>query len=283
MIFFKSIIKIFKDYTSGVPFLLFMAGGIAVGTFLFIFRNHSNFQFDKLISIIIISAFWIVFSDIAKKREMINRRLHFIFDSIAYLLFYSLIIYFTGGYSGGLFFLFFLATISAPLFGTIIETIIFLIALSAVTYFVYIFNNFIIGEPVSAYHSGILILQSSLYFIIAGVNKYFLEKIKGDEKEKRTLVEKFAEKCTEEVKIKTQGLEEAQKQLKNINTELEKRVVERTAELEKLKNNLEKMVEERTKELEEKVKELERFQSLTIGREMKMIELKKEIEKIKAK
>ena len=43
------------------------------------------------------------------------------------------------------------------------------------------------------------------------------------------------------------------------------------------------MVEERTKELEEKVKELERFQGLMVGREIKMIGLKKEIEKLKAK
>lgn len=279
----KSIIKIFKDYTSGFPFLLFVTGGVAVGTFIFIFRNHENFQFDKLAYIVIISAFWVVFSDIAKKRKIINQHLHFVFDSIVYLLLYSSIIYFTGGYEGGLFFLFFLATVSAPLFGTIIETFIFIIFLSATTFFIHSFDHLIKGEIIDNYGTGLILLQIVLYFIIAGVNKYFLERIKTDEQEKRVLIEKFAKECTEEVKIKTQGLKEAQEQLKNINIELEKRVVERTAELEELKNNLEKRVEERTKELGEKVKELERFQSLMVGREIKMIELKKEVEKLKAK
>lgn len=78
-------------------------------------------------------------------------------------------------------------------------------------------------------------------------------------------------------------LKEAEKQLKNINLELENRVLERTTELEGLKSNLEKIVEERTRNLEEKVKELERFHDLTVGREMKMIELKKEIGRLKTK
>jgi PAS domain S-box-containing protein len=66
-------------------------------------------------------------------------------------------------------------------------------------------------------------------------------------------------------------------------------------ELKKLQNELEKKVEERTKELQEKVielenvkkelerriVELERFQKITVGRELKMIELKKEIKRLK--
>jgi len=46
---------------------------------------------------------------------------------------------------------------------------------------------------------------------------------------------------------------------------------------------LEEQVKERTKELQEKVEELERFHRLAVGRELKMIELKKEIEKLKKK
>lgn len=74
----------------------------------------------------------------------------------------------------------------------------------------------------------------------------------------------------------------AQNQLKETNLYLETRIKERTAELIKLKNNLEKIVFERTKELHEKVAELEKFKQLTVGREMKMIELKKKIEELKA-
>ncbi|MBU2524339.1 HAMP domain-containing protein, partial [Patescibacteria group bacterium] len=48
--------------------------------------------------------------------------------------------------------------------------------------------------------------------------------------------------------------------------------------LEKLKNELDKKVEERTKELQSKMAELEKVNKLMIGREMKMVELKKQIE-----
>lgn len=61
---------------------------------------------------------------------------------------------------------------------------------------------------------------------------------------------------------------------------LEIRVKARTQELEELAQNLEKRVKERTKELEERIEELEKFHRLTVGRELKMVEMKKEIEKL---
>ena len=61
-----------------------------------------------------------------------------------------------------------------------------------------------------------------------------------------------------------------------------------TSQIEKSKENLEEKVLERTKQLEkeqqkskQKLKELKRWQKTTIGRELKMIELKKEIRKLK--
>lgn len=54
-------------------------------------------------------------------------------------------------------------------------------------------------------------------------------------------------------------------------------------EIKSLHESLEKKVKERTKELQERVVELERFHKLTVGRELKMLELKKEIARLKDK
>jgi len=59
---------------------------------------------------------------------------------------------------------------------------------------------------------------------------------------------------------------------------LEVKVQARTKELRELTQNLDQKVKARTTELQERVSQLERFQKLTIGRELKMVELKKEIE-----
>ncbi|MBI4993355.1 hypothetical protein HZC33_00105 [Candidatus Wolfebacteria bacterium] len=75
-------------------------------------------------------------------------------------------------------------------------------------------------------------------------------------------------------------LESVNDRLKNSNVGLEKAVKERTAELEDLKDNLEQVVSQQTKNLQEKLNELERFKQLTVGRELKMMELKKKLEEI---
>lgn len=51
--------------------------------------------------------------------------------------------------------------------------------------------------------------------------------------------------------------------------------------MERLKGGLEKTVDERTKELQKNLDELERFKRLTIDRELRMVELKKELEELK--
>jgi HAMP domain-containing protein len=55
------------------------------------------------------------------------------------------------------------------------------------------------------------------------------------------------------------------------------------SELERSKANLEYEVAARTKELQEKLETLEKFEEVTVGRELKMIELEKEIERLKNK
>ena len=74
---------------------------------------------------------------------------------------------------------------------------------------------------------------------------------------------------------------DSQEKLEEAKNILEIKVGARTKELQELAKGLEKEVDRRTKDAQEKVKELERFKQLAVGRELKMIELKKEIKKLK--
>ncbi len=76
-------------------------------------------------------------------------------------------------------------------------------------------------------------------------------------------------------------LRKSKEALEEAKITLEIRVEARTKELKELTLSLNKQVKERTKELQEKMTDLERFQGLAVGRELKMIELKEEIEKLK--
>jgi hypothetical protein len=74
-----------------------------------------------------------------------------------------------------------------------------------------------------------------------------------------------------------------QEEVEDAKTVLEIRVRARTRELRELADSLEAKVVQRTGELEGKIKELERILNLTVGREMKMIELKKRIKGLEIK
>ncbi len=73
-------------------------------------------------------------------------------------------------------------------------------------------------------------------------------------------------------------LKKTKKELEEAKSVLEIKVKERTGQLEELAKSLEAKVKERTRELQEKMTELERFNRLAVGREIKMVELKKELE-----
>jgi len=77
------------------------------------------------------------------------------------------------------------------------------------------------------------------------------------------------------------NLLEIQDEIETARTTLEIKVKARTEELEELAESLDEKVKEKTKELQERLEELEKFHRLAVGRELRMINLKKEIKKLK--
>ena len=76
-------------------------------------------------------------------------------------------------------------------------------------------------------------------------------------------------------------LREARNRLEDERTVLEIQVNARTRQLREQAEALKKENEEKTKDLKERLEELERFHKLTVGGELRMIELKQEIKKLK--
>ena len=142
--------------------------------------------------------------------------------------------------------------------------------------------------------------------VITDVNQSFLElsgykegeviglKISDVFGEKRDL-EELIEKCVKENFIRDGELDLLDKQKNKIpvSVALSARkneegilfgyffAVSDITERKRFQNMLEKKVKERTKELQIRIEELEKYHMLTVGRELKMIELKKEIESLK--
>lgn len=85
----------------------------------------------------------------------------------------------------------------------------------------------------------------------------------------------------EALRIKANQLIKKEEELNEVKASLEIRIKARTKELKGLTEGLESEVEKRTGEVRERMKELESFHKLAVGRELKMIELKKEIKKLK--
>lgn len=74
---------------------------------------------------------------------------------------------------------------------------------------------------------------------------------------------------------------EAQEEIEATKATLEIKIRERTNELKELTENLDNQVREKTGKLQEKIDELESFNKLVVGRELKMMSLKEEIERLK--
>jgi len=96
-------------------------------------------------------------------------------------------------------------------------------------------------------------------------------------KETKTALEGSKATLEMRVQARTRELKKAAVDLDDAKTTLEIKVKARTRELEGLTKGLDEQVKQRTKEIQGKINELEVFQRLAIGRELKMVELKKEI------
>lgn len=77
-------------------------------------------------------------------------------------------------------------------------------------------------------------------------------------------------------------LKKARLSLEEIEDTIKAKVAANTRELEKMAETREKTIKQRTKELQDRIDELEIIHRLSVGRELKMIELKNEVEKLKA-
>ncbi len=78
-----------------------------------------------------------------------------------------------------------------------------------------------------------------------------------------------------------ESLRESRDALEESKKVLEVKVQSRTQELRELVENQEEIIQKRTKESEKRIAELEKIHRLTVGRENKMIELKKEKEELR--
>lgn len=265
-------VYIIKKYTTGLPFLAWAAMGITMSLFLFLFRKSEFVQFNKIVYVLFFSMIWFVASDMAKKKKIIEGDIHFFIDSAFYLGTFGLLFYFTGGMHGYLFFLFFLIAISAPLFGSLTETLVLL-------FFAFLVANIVnlnVVHEVEAghdyyYEAGIIFLAFLFHIGIALIIKMFQRDYR--------LELKTAQDLQEELKARNEALKKEIESSFVLQTKLE----ERTEQLEKIKSNLQQTVEEQTKKLREELEQNKKINKVTIDRELKMIELKRAIKELKKK
>jgi len=131
-------------------------------------------------------------------------------------------------------------------------------------FIVSLFFSQLVVNPIKKLHKGAEIIRK-------GNLDYKVDIRTGDE----------IEQLAKEFNRMAERLGQSKAALEESKAVLEIKVAARTKELKELAESLEEQVKGRTKELQEKIKELERFNRLAVGRELKMIELKKEIERLK--
>lgn len=122
------------------------------------------------------------------------------------------------------------------------------------------------------------LLATSYNDMMQKIQQFHLE-LEEKVRERTAELSKVKTGLEQAVQERTKELETARKQLESVNVDLESKVRDRTEELEKVKKSLEQLVVERTQKLEEKLREVEELNKAMIGRELRMIELKDQLEK----
>lgn len=138
--------------------------------------------------------------------------------------------------------------------------------------------------------AGILLVSMALIFFLTRMIVRPIEKVHRAALElaQGRLDWRVEVSSQDEIQDLAEGFNQMAEKLKKAIADLEEekatlavRVEARTKELKELAESLEEKVKERTRKLNEKLEELERFHRLAVGRELKMIELKEEIKKLK--
>ena len=135
--------------------------------------------------------------------------------------------------------------------------------------------------PMSRIKNIIILVFTIMVILGVFVTLFFSESLTKQIIRLRDAAEKIS-KGSLNIKIKSKSKDEIG-QLANSFNKMTLELKKSKAELEKYSKNLEEQVKSRTKELQSKVYELEKFNKLTIGREMRMVELKKRIKELEAK
>ena len=250
--------------------------------------------FRQLDWVIFILAVWFVSAYIF--RFLIGRKttaaglinLYLIYDILVELPLLSFIVYAMGGveWIGGMLFLF-------PIVYTSIvfrRNEAFLVYVIASIYYVLLvllpYFNIISFKPFfnlgtnfyqnSSYVMSNIIITLSVFYLVGWAANLIADLLgKRTAELEKTKKELEKEKTSLEVKV-----QDRTKELEKEKTSLEVKVRDRTKEIEKERASLEERVKERTQELQKRIEELEKFHKITVGRELKMAKLKKEIKKL---
>lgn len=130
----------------------------------------------------------------------------------------------------------------------------------------------------------LLVVSALSKLIFESIYRSFLEiKESAQELESGKTVSFFSGSLDKEIIDLSKSLNVAADEIYNVRNTLKIQVAAKTRVIEDEKISLEQEVERRTKELRKRVSELEKIQKLTVGREIRMIELKKKIDELKRK